>query len=787
MIKKSAILFLTVTMMMSLFSLSFLCKAAEGAADSSRDIPKENIVVKTGSYEPKNSKEGNPNYVMDGDEATIWHTLFQGTRRDFHYLTFTFNELTEVDSIRYLPRNGGNGTIKKFSLYYRNSETAEWISVMENKEAIDQFVWQQYSFDVIQAKQIKFKVEDAKSTNNKLFAAANEIRFTHPLPNEEVNKENLSIVINGCKDEIATKNDYTSASYARFVKAYNDAVSVKNSTTATQAQVNTGEDYLLYALSNLQLKDVTLDPTEIPVTDFEVIVSGSSEDSIVGEHSKLSTTPTQDDKNLYAKTSIFDNNYATFWTSNKVTSIAKGNPHLTVNLGKKYNLTKVLYGQRNVNNNNRETTGNIRTLVLEFSNDGTTWSNETTATVDASTDYVIVELNSPVVAQYVRISATSSTHWDEPQKNQLITVSELEFWGSEYIDAITEPYNIVHKNVNPDIINNVTLKYTDGHVMDGRTVGSYETLFDGKKLADSPYFDFGGNKKSGYIEVDLGSYYDVSSIKPIFYFKGGRRYENVLVLASENRSFTSEDIVYNNDTENKHKFGFGENVHTINETSDGRTITFEEKRRVRFIRIYMAGNTTGGGNQFLELEVYGVPTTIPDFITSEVQEEQNPSEWLYESTIDGVVRYVSPDVLQVKAQSEVNGDSANVRFISSVASENLAKIRFKIEVMNENGEVVKTGNTYSRTVYSEIKSRENNQVIVNDPKVVFKNDASQYFFVSKLNNIPRSAQKQMVRVTPYWLTLDAIDADENYVAGVPRIFEISEFFSENVKVINEGE
>ena len=786
MIKKLGILFLTITMMMSVFSLRFLCKAAEGATDSSRDVALENIIVNAGSFQPNNSTEGNPNYVQDNNETTFWHTYFKGASRDLHYLTFTFNKLTEVDSMRYLPRNGGNGLIKKFSLYYRTNETGEWIPIVEDQVADTSFVWQRYTFPVIEAKQIKFKVEDAASNNALLFAAATEIRFTQPADIDEVNKDSLFTTIDNCKAVIAAKNTYTYASYDNFVKVYNEVVSAKNDTTATQAQINTNEDYLLYAISKIQLKDVVQEPTQIPATNFEVSVSGSFEDSIKGEYGNASVS--QENKNLYAKSSIFDDSYTTFWTSNKVTSIAKGNPYLTVNLGKKYNLTKVLYGQRNANGE-RETTGNIRTLVLEFSNDGTTWSNETTATVAASTDYVIVELNSPVVAQYVRVSATSSTHWDGPQKNQLITVSELEFWGSEYIDGVTEPYNIVHKNVNPDIINNVTLKYTDGHVMTGRTVGSYSTLFDGITTSgNNDYFDFGANRKSGYLEIDLGAYYDVNSIKAIFYYGDTRRYNNVLVLASENRCFTESDIVYNDDRDEVHKFVRGEVNDNSNETNAGRVINFEA-RRVRFIRIYMSGNSTptGGGNQIVELEVYGVPTTIPDFITSEVQEEQNPSEWLYESTIDGVVRYVSPDVLQVKAQSDLNGDTANVRFISSVASENLAKIRFKIEVMNENGEVVKTGNTYSRTVYSEIKSRENNQVIVNDPKVVFKNDASQYFFVSKLNNIPRSAQNQMVRVTPYWLTLDAIDADENYVAGVPRIFEISEFFSENGKVINEGE
>ena len=227
------------------------------AADDSKDIAKEHITVTTGSYEPNNATEGDPNYVLDGNTGTIWHTDWDGSEREFHYLTFTFDAVTEIDSMRYLPRNGGNGLVTTFSLYYRNSEDAAWIPLIENRSASTTYAWQQYEFDPIQAKEIKFKVENANSSNSLKFAAVTEMRFTQAETSVATDKTSLNTNILDCADEIAAVDTYTTISYNAFKTAYDNAVNVNNNANATVAEVNTAQDYLLYTLNNLQLKDTT--------------------------------------------------------------------------------------------------------------------------------------------------------------------------------------------------------------------------------------------------------------------------------------------------------------------------------------------------------------------------------------------------------------------------------------------------------------------------------------------------------------------------------------------------
>lgn len=146
-----------------------------------------------------------------------------------------------------------------------------------------------------------------------------------------------------------------------------------------------------------------------------------------------------------------------------------------------------------------------------------------------------------------------------------------------------------------------------------------------------------------------------------------------------------------------------------------------------------------------------------------------------------LVKYVDSSVLSVKAQSMVttNNDTEviNVRFITSIASTNLENIRFKIEIVNPDGQAraryLSTNKVY-RTIYAD-------DVEISNAAQVMGNNISTYFAVCKLNNIPASlredAQQTIVRVTPYWAPKDvATDDYTNYVEGIAREFTISELY-----------
>ena len=518
------------------------------------------------------------------------------------------------------------------------------------------------------------------------------------------------------------------------------------------------------------------------------------------------------------KTIFADGNPTTFWTSNVDNQAIDGTASMVIDLNGYYDLTGFDFTGRYDNGagNKWNCTGNLLDYKLEVSLDGNTWitvktgethkvsyNDEERFNENGRTYYSFLKSGNndlgymvegttniefaPSAAKFIKLTATKSHHW-QTNDNKFFTISDLNIYGKK-----SKGYNIVLKKYNPNIVENTTLRYTDGNLMTGTSDGKTLTTIYNEDRNTNNYFDFGAGYKSGYMEIDLGGYYDVSSINALFYNDNTRRYKDVVVLVSENRKFTLEDIVYNNDLSGKHDLGPALTDDESVDTSAGRTIKFET-RRARFIRIYMAGNTSngGGGNQIVEFEVYGLPSEAPDFIKTISQVEELAKEWLYESTINGESTYVSPDVLRVKAQTEVVTDDSgsrkvNVRFVSSVASENLEQVRFKVEVLNTDGVVTKTGYVTTNKVYEQIAVNDGGSVIFENPQEIFDNPASKYFSIAKLNNVPESARTQRVRVTPCWLPLGYEDTDANYVEGVSRTFVISEFFDHATQTLNVNE
>ena len=156
--------------------------SANPAADSSRDIDPATMTVYAENYQPDNATEGDPNYVLDGNPATFWHTVWRDSERSTHYLIFTFDKVTKIDGMRFLQRpNGPNGVITKFDLLVRTAETDEWTTIVDDGALTSETSWQLVSFDAVDALQVKLQVVDATSgeVGNK-FAAAAEVRFTTP-------------------------------------------------------------------------------------------------------------------------------------------------------------------------------------------------------------------------------------------------------------------------------------------------------------------------------------------------------------------------------------------------------------------------------------------------------------------------------------------------------------------------------------------------------------------------------------------------------------------------------
>ena len=180
--------------------------SANPAADSSRDIDPATMTVYAENYQPGNATEGDPNYVLDGNPATFWHTVWRDSDRSTHYLIFTFSEVTKIDGMRFLQRpNGPNGVVTRFDLLVRSGENDEWTTIVDDGTLTSDTSWQLVQFDAVDALQVKFQVVDATSgeVGNK-FAAAAEVRFT--MPKEAPHEHSYTAVVT---EPTCTEGGYT--------------------------------------------------------------------------------------------------------------------------------------------------------------------------------------------------------------------------------------------------------------------------------------------------------------------------------------------------------------------------------------------------------------------------------------------------------------------------------------------------------------------------------------------------------------------------------------------------
>ncbi len=117
--------------------------------------------------------------ALDGDPATLWHSLYSGngpmpdlaagTNNNF---TMTLDKNRTIGKLGYLPRpSGTNGDIEKYEIYYSTTETGENFIKAEVKKNIWTGKSMRYAeFDAPDARRIRIKVSEA--IGNNLISAA---------------------------------------------------------------------------------------------------------------------------------------------------------------------------------------------------------------------------------------------------------------------------------------------------------------------------------------------------------------------------------------------------------------------------------------------------------------------------------------------------------------------------------------------------------------------------------------------------------------------------------------
>jgi hypothetical protein len=136
-------------------------------------------------------------------------------------------------------------------------------------------------------------------------------------------------------------------------------------------------------------------------------------------------------------------------------------------------------------------------------------------------------------------------------------------------------------------------------------IGELEMVTDGDKEAtDGSYVELGPGAQ--HITIDLGANHNIYAIVLWHYHKQPRAYKDVVVQVADDPDFTKNvRTIFNDDDDNSSGLGIGSDRSYV-ETSEGKLI--DAKGAVaRYVRCYSNGNSSNDMNNYIEVEVYGIP------------------------------------------------------------------------------------------------------------------------------------------------------------------------------------
>ncbi|HFU4206527.1 TPA: discoidin domain-containing protein, partial [Streptococcus suis] len=144
---------------------------------------------------------------------------------------------------------------------------------------------------------------------------------------------------------------------------------------------------------------------------------------------------------VFVAGNAYDDDHSTYWTSDpNVDNTSTAPQYFTTKLKELAEVTQIDYTPRQAQDS--QITGNITKLKLYSSQDGERWDLITpsevlnnrgtinrddksiTFTSNTRTMTKIIRIN-PVVAQYIRLEAILTEHWDQGQKNKRVTAAEF--------------------------------------------------------------------------------------------------------------------------------------------------------------------------------------------------------------------------------------------------------------------------------------------------------------------------------------------------------------------------
>ncbi|MBS6500933.1 MAG: discoidin domain-containing protein [Clostridium sp.] len=148
----------------------------------------EGMTAQDGSHQSGNSTEGPGSFALDNNLSTMWHTNWNGCKREEAWISIDMGKVQPISMLKYTPRRSiANGIITKYSIYVKENENDQWTKVETENNVWERSISDKYAyFKTVNARYIKLHAEESYTTTSSIYASAAEIRLGVEKNDQEV-------------------------------------------------------------------------------------------------------------------------------------------------------------------------------------------------------------------------------------------------------------------------------------------------------------------------------------------------------------------------------------------------------------------------------------------------------------------------------------------------------------------------------------------------------------------------------------------------------------------------
>ncbi|GAA0752567.1 discoidin domain-containing protein [Clostridium sartagoforme] len=141
-----------------------------------------------GSHQEGNSTEGPGSFALDDNLSTIWHTNWNGCRREEAWISIDMGKVQPISMLKYVPRTSvANGIITKYAIYIKENAGDEWTKITTENNIWERSTSIKYAyFNTVNARYVKLHAEESYTTTSSIYASAAEVRLGFEKNYEEV-------------------------------------------------------------------------------------------------------------------------------------------------------------------------------------------------------------------------------------------------------------------------------------------------------------------------------------------------------------------------------------------------------------------------------------------------------------------------------------------------------------------------------------------------------------------------------------------------------------------------